>query len=47
MYGSGTGQTVPLLGGEIRTKVGECDYNETFEQEWSSYFLLLAAVKKT
>jgi hypothetical protein len=32
-----------ILDGGIRTKVGTCSYHRTFEQEWSSQFLIWAA----
>jgi hypothetical protein len=35
-----------FLSGGIRTKLGRCSYNESFELEWSSYVLICAATKK-
>jgi hypothetical protein len=32
-----------ILRGRIHTKLGICPYYESFEQEWSSFFLIWAA----
>jgi hypothetical protein len=37
-----TGPLTIFGGGRIRIKVGTCSYEETFEYEWSSYFLIWA-----
>jgi hypothetical protein len=35
-----------IFSGGIRTNKGICSYYESFEYDWSSYFLILAATKK-
>jgi hypothetical protein len=36
-----------FFSGRIRTSIGRCSYYESLEYEWSSYFLIWAATKKS
>jgi hypothetical protein len=44
---SGAGGGIVLLGGRIHSNIGKCSFYETFENEWSSYFLIWAATNIT
>jgi hypothetical protein len=42
----GAHAAVFVVGGRIRNKEETCSYYETFDWEWSSYFLIWAATKR-